>query len=299
MLKDVVNQAPSIDPNSKMLIFGGGFSGQHIASVARKLGINVVCSRRNIKKPGADFVFDSKTETIPSSKVLENVTHLVSCVPPSIDGKDPVLTSLRNELNKMPLKWIGYLSTTGVYGDSKGEWVTEKNIAKPTQQRSIRRFACEQAWISSGMPIQILRLPGIYGPGRSSIDGVKNKTSRLIDKPGHLFSRIHVDDIAGAIMHLINLNTKGIRPSIVNVADNLPASNIEVMQFTYQLLQKEAPPIETFEIASKSMSEMALSFWKENRKVSNKMLCNDLGYCLIHPDYKSGLNDCFIANNEI
>ncbi|KGG13362.1 MULTISPECIES: SDR family oxidoreductase [Prochlorococcus] len=293
MIEEVVKQSQKFLPNSKLLIFGGGFSGQHIAAVARKLGAKVFCSRRSFSKPGTDFLYDSTSKAIPTSTIFEGTTHLISCIPPLENGEDPVLKILKNELTKMPLKWAGYLSTTGVYGDSKGAWVDESDITKPTQTRSIRRLACEEEWKQSGLPVQILRLPGIYGPGRSSLEAIKNQKSKLVDKPGQVFSRIHVDDIAGSIMHLIDLAPESISHQIINLADDLPASNVEVMKYAANLLEIKLPPLESFENASKSMSPMALSFWKENRKVSNKKLCHELGYSLIHPSYKSGLKDCF------
>ncbi|ABX07961.1 SDR family oxidoreductase [Prochlorococcus marinus] len=295
MLEKVVKQSHQFSPNSKLLIFGGGFSGQHIAAAARRLGAKVLCSRRSFNKTGADFIYDSASESIPEESVLKDVTHLISCIPPLDTGEDPVLKNLSAAIKKMPLKWAGYLSTTGVYGDCKGAWVNENDCANPKQARSIRRLACEKAWQSSGLPVQIIRLPGIYGPGRSTLEAIKNKKSKVIHKPGQVFSRIHIDDIAGGILHLINLISQGINPEIINLADNFPASNIEVMQYAAYLLNQELPPIESFEIAAETMSPMALSFWQENRKVSNKVLCKELGYSLIHPDYKSGLKDCLIS----
>ncbi len=295
MIEKIVKQSDHFLPNSKMIIFGGGFSGQHIAAVSRRLGAQVFCSRRRIEKPGADFVFDSEREDVPPQKILDGVTHLVSCIPPLENGIDPVLQILGDKLKEMPLKWAGYLSTTGVYGNRNGGWVREKDIPKPKQARSIRRLACEEAWLASGMPVQILRLPGIYGPGRSTLEAIKKKNSKIVDKPGQVFSRIHIDDIAGAIMHLISLISKDIHPKIINLADDLPASNLEVMEYAAKLLGQNLPPVEKFDLAAKKMSPMALSFWQENRKVSNQVLCNDLGYSLIHPDYKSGLKDCFLS----
>ena len=293
MLETVVKRSEKLPPNSKMLIFGGGFSGQHIASVAKALGMVVLCSKRTKNHPDSDFVFNSSPQELPSTKVLSGVTHLLSCIPPGEDGKDPLLEKLGNVISKMPLQWAGYLSTTGVYGDSKGEWVDESNSPKPEQLRSKRRLECEREWQQLKLPIQILRLPGIYGPGRSALESILNKKCRLIDKPGQIFSRIHVDDIAGAIMHLISLAAKGNRPKIINISDNLPSSNIEVLSYAGKLLKTPLPSIEQFEIAAKKMSPMALSFWQENRRVSNKLLCEKLNYSLIHSDYKSGLNDCF------
>ena len=115
----------------------------------------------------------------------------------------------------------------------------------------------------------------------------------MIDKPGQVFSRIHVDDIAGAVLFLINLYSQGKNPSVVNVADNLPTNNLEVITFAAKIAKKSLPSTVPFEIAKKTMSPMALSFWQENRKVDNKLLCKKLGYSLIYPDFKSGLKNCF------
>ena len=294
MLREVVKQSASLPSNSKILIFGGGFSGQHIANAARQLGAEVLCSRRDATKKGADFAFDSASKTVISNKHFHGVTHLISCVPPAQNGEDPVLEKCGHIIKNIPLKWAGYLSTTGVYGDYKGGWVTEESDVHPSQNRSIRRLACEQKWEALGIPLQILRLPGIYGPGRSALEAVKSSTNSMVYKPGQVFSRIHIDDIAGAIIHLINLFAKDICPKIINVSDSLPATNIEVLSCAANLLEIPIPDIESFESASKKMSPMALSFWQENRKVDNKLLCKKLGYSLIYPDFKSGLKNCFL-----
>ncbi len=294
MLKDLVNRSLGLPKGSKLLIFGGGFSGQHVAALIRAQGGNVVCTRREIKKPGADCVFNSLTKEIPSKYFLKNATHILSCIPPDPNGGDPVLMNLMEELQDLPLQWVGYLSTTGVYGDTKGKWVSEEDPPNPTQPRSKRRLNCEKAWQSSGLPVQIIRLPGIYGPGRSALTAIKSGKGRIIDKPGQVFSRIHVDDIAGALLHLINLANQGEKPKIINFADNMPTANKEVQSFAAELLGIPMPPIEQFELASQNMSPMALSFWQENRRISNKMLCEVLKYKLIHPDYRSGLKDCLM-----
>lgn len=298
MIQEVVKQSSPFPSGSKMVIFGGGFSGQHIAAVARQLGARVFCSKRTIKKHENDFVFNSLTKELPDSSILKNATHVLSCIPPSENGKDPVLEHLKKELEGTSLQWAGYLSTTGVYGDSKGEWVSEEDQPNPQQERSIRRLACENEWQQTTLPVQILRLPGIYGPGRSSLENIINGKSKMIDKPGQVFSRIHIDDIAGATIFLIHLSKKGIWPQIINIADNMPTTNIEVLAYAASLLNFSLPSIESFEIASKQMSPMALSFWEENRRISNKLLCKKLGYSLIHTDYKSGLRECYKHINQ-
>ncbi len=296
MLTALVKRSKPLPSNSKLLILGGGFSGQRIAALTKALGNNVLCTRREASKPGADIIFDSRTQQLPPKEALEGVTHLVSCIPPSEDGTDPVITNLIEHLKVMPLEWVGYLSTTGVYGDSKGDWVTEKDHPRPTLLRSKRRLACEEAWKATGLPLQILRLPGIYGPGRSVLQSVLNGNSKMIDKPGQVFSRIHLDDIACATLHLIHQAKIGQRPTVINVADDIPIANTEVIRYASKLLGRSLPPVEPFESAATKMSPMALSFWQENRRISNKLLCKDLGYTLIHPDYQSGLKDCLLKD---
>ena len=252
----------------------------------------MLCSRREKGSKGADFIFNNDQQL--SNEIFEGVTHVLSCIPPLLSGKDPVLSKVKSKLlNSKNLQWVGYLSTTGVYGDKNGGWVNENSPPNPQQERSIRRFSCENEWRETKLPIQIIRLPGIYGPKRSVFENLLNGTTKMIDKPGQVFSRIHVDDIAGAVLYLINLYSQGQNPSLVNVADDLPTNNLEVINFAAQLAQKSLPVTVPFEIAKNTMSPMALSFWKENRKVDNKLLCKKLGYSLIYPNFKSGLKNCF------
>ena len=292
MIQNIVKRLDSLPPKSKLIIFGGGFSGQRIASVGRQLGTKVLCSRRKENSKGADFIFDTDKEI--SNQIFDGATHVLSCIPPLLNGKDPVLNKLKTQLlNSKNLKWVGYLSTTGVYGDTKGAWVNENTPPNPQQERSIRRFSCEKQWLETKLPVQILRLPGIYGPGRSAFESLMAGTTKMVDKPGQVFSRVHVDDIAGAVLFLINLYSKGKNPSVVNIADNLPTNNLEVIAFAAKIAKKSLPSTIPFELAKETMSPMARSFWEENRKVDNKLLCKTLGYSLIYPDFKSGLKNCF------
>ena len=292
MFQGIVKQLEPLPPKSKLIIFGGGYSGQKIASLGRTLGLKVLCSRREKGSKGADFIFNTDKEC--SNEIFEGATHVLSCIPPLLSGEDPVLSKIKTKLlNLKKLQWVGYLSTTGVYGDTNGKWVNENTPPNPQQERSIRRFSCEKEWLDTKLPIQILRLPGIYGPKRSPFESLLNGTTKMIDKPGQVFSRIHVDDIAGAVLFLINLYAQGKNPSVVNIADNLPTNNLEVINFAAKLAKKSLPPIVPFQIAKKTMSPMALSFWQENRKVENNLLCKKLGYSLIYPDYKTGLKNCF------
>ena len=143
-----------------------------------------------------------------ASLSLKGVTHLLSTIPPGRETSDPVLRTLGPLLQQQPLRWVGYLSTTGIYGDTDGQWVRETDPPKATQERSRRRLACEQEWLNSGLPVQILRLPGIYGPGRSPLAAVKAGTLQPIDKPGQVFCRVHIDDIAAACLHLMHCSQR-------------------------------------------------------------------------------------------
>ena len=276
----------------KFIIFGGGFSGRFIADEIRKLGCEVLTSSRQIQKSSTSFVFDSLSPVLPPEQIFDGTTHVLSCIPPNKKGEDPVLLRLHNKLRSLNLEWVGYLSTTGVYGNTFGEWVTEKNPANPLQDRSKRRLLCEKSWLDSSLPIQIFRLPGIYGPGRSTFESIFKKNIKIIHKPDQVFSRIHVADIANAILYLLlKINDTNFK-QIINIADDYPTSQIEVIKHSYKLLGLKMPKPINFDDAKKLLSPIALSFWEENRRVSNPLLCKDLGYKLIHKNYKSGLKSC-------
>ena len=276
----------------KFIIFGGGFSGQFIANEIRKLGCKALTSSRQIPKTTTSFFFDSLSNALPPEHIFEGTTHVLSCIPPDNSGKDPVLSRLHKQLKNLNLEWVGYLSTTGVYGNTYGEWVTEDDPANPLQERSKRRLLCEKSWLNSNLPIQIFRLPGIYGPGRSTFESIFKKNIKVIHKQDQVFSRIHVADIANAILYLLlKINNENFK-QIINIADNHPTSQIEVIEHSYKLLGLKMPEPMNFDDAKKLLSPIALSFWEENRRVSNTLLCKDLGYKLIHKNYKSGLKSC-------
>lgn len=294
MLADLVKRSQPLPDDAKVLILGGGFSGGMLAELLKGLGTPTLCTRRQTNQTHTDLCFNSETGEQPTAEDLAGVTHLLSTIPPAADGLDPVLSKLLPQLQQLPLRWAGYLSTTGVYGDREGAWVAETDPAEPGQARSRRRHACEQAWQRSGLPVQILRLPGIYGPGRSMIQTLQQGRARLIHKPGQVFCRIHVEDIAGVCLHLMHRAERGQhQPAIVNVCDDRPAASSELIRFAANLLACDPPVQEEFEEASLGMSAMARSFWSENRRVSNRLLRNELGYVLLHPDFETGLRDCW------
>ena len=147
---------------NKFLILGCGFSGSFFAKTVRKLGFTALTSSRSENKDPNSFIFNSENGIVPNEKIFNGVTHILSCIPPDNNGNDPVLKSLKNKLKSLDLEWVGYLSTTGVYGNTKGNWVSEADQPKPLQKRSHKRLNCEKEWIESGLPVQIFRLPGIY-----------------------------------------------------------------------------------------------------------------------------------------
>ena len=289
------NLASSLNDKNKFLILGCGFSGSFFAKAIRKLGCTAITSSRSINEDPNSFVFNSENGIVPNKKIFEGITHVLSCIPPDKNGNDPVLGSLKKQLKSMPLEWVGYLSTTGVYGNAKGDWVSEIDKPNPFQIRSFKRLNCEKEWIESDLPVQIFRLPGIYGPGRSTFEAIKNKKIRVILKENQVFSRIHVADITNAIIYLLQNKNSLKFHQIINIADDEPCSQIEVIKYCYDLLGLRMPKPILFEDAKEELSPIAQSFWMENRRVSNKLLCKTLGYKLIYKNYKMGLKDCYLS----
>jgi len=281
---------------NKFLILGCGFSGSFFAKTVRQLGCTALTSSRSENKDPNSFIFNSEKGILPNEKIFNGITHVLSCIPPDNNGNDPVLGSLKNRLKSLPLEWVGYLSTTGVYGNTKGDWVSEADQPKPLQKRSHKRLNCEKEWIESGLPVQIFRLPGIYGPGRSTFEAIRNQKIRVIFKKNQVFSRIHVADITNAIIYLLQNKNSLKFHQIINIADDEPSSQIEVIQYCYDLLGLKMPKPILFEDAKEKLSPIAQSFWMENRKVSNKLLCKTLGYKLIYKNYKVGLKNCFMKS---
>ena len=288
--------ANSLGNTNKFLILGCGFSGSFFAKTIRQLGCTALTSSRSKNKDPDSFVFNSENGMVPNEEIFDGVTHVLSCIPPDKNGNDPVLKTLKNKLKSISLEWVGYLSTTGVYGNTQGDWVSETDHPNPFQKRSHKRLKCEKEWIKSGLPVQIFRLPGIYGPGRSTFEAIRNKKIRVISKKDQVFSRIHVADITNAIIYLLENKNYLKFHQIINIADDQPCSQVEVIQYCYDLLDLKMPIPIPFDDAKKELSPIAQSFWMENRRVSNKLLCETLGYKLIYKNYKVGLKNCFLHN---
>ncbi len=293
----MINSTSTLNNQYKFLVFGGGFSGSYFAHSIRKLGCFVLTSSRTKNKDPYNFVFDSENNIIPEDSIFDGVTHILSCIPPDKNGKDPVLKVLTNKINKSSLRWIGYLSTTGIYGNTNGNWVSELDNPNPSQERSLKRLNCEKEWITSDLPVQIFRLPGIYGPGRSTLEAIASNKVNVIHKDKQIFSRVHVADIANAIIYIIK--NKLFFYQIINIADDEPCSQLKVIEYGYKLLGLKMPSPVLFEEAKKNLSPIAQSFWIENRKVSNQLLCKKLGYKLIYKNYRIGLDNCLANINKL
>jgi len=276
----------------RLFIFGLGYSGLEIAKLAQAGGwqvagtVTTADKAANLRDAGIDaHVFDGSAPAIAPS--LAAATHVLCTIAPGTTG-DPALATSADRLGRAT--WLGYLSTTGVYGDRAGGWVDEDDVPQPTQPRSLARLATERAWQAlgrkSGAAVDVFRLPGIYGPGRSAIDQVKAGTARRIDKPGQVFSRIHIEDIAGAVMAALNRPPRG---TVYNVVDDLAASSADLIAFACELLGTPVPPLVPWSEIEPAMSAMARSFYSENRRVRNDRLKRELGVVLRYPTYREGL----------
>jgi nucleoside-diphosphate-sugar epimerase len=283
-----------MNKKNRLLIFGFGYTAKFMCQKFSKKNWEVFCTTRfkekakEIKSLNATPIFFDDEEKIES--VLSKNSYILSTAPPE-NSKDPVVENYGHLLKKNSerVKWAGYLSTTSVYGDKKGEWVTEDTELEPNLERSISRVAAENSWIKLGenllIKTVIFRLAGIYGPGRSLVDRLmKDEDVYIVDKPAHLFNRIHVDDIVGAIEMAISSKSEA---KIFNLSDDLPAKQLDVAKFAASLLKRKSP--QTVSLESDLVSEMARSFYKEEKKVSNTRLKDELGYKLVFPSFKEGL----------
>ena len=267
-----------------LLAAGFGYSARALAARLIPLGWRVVGTARDpagfpaIKALGAD-----PAPWPPRAEDIAAATHLLVSAAPTADG-DPTLAALGDHLAGASFEWVGYLSTTGVYGDRKGGWVDETSALTPATRRGEWRVEAEQAWAKTGLPLHIFRLAGIYGPGRGPFAKLRSGAARRIDKPGQVFSRIHRDDIAAALHASIDGPNPG---AIYNLCDDLAAPPQDVIGYAADLLGVPQPPLIPIEQAE--MSAMARSFYSESKRVSNRRLREELGVDLAYPTYREGL----------
>jgi nucleoside-diphosphate-sugar epimerase len=277
-----------------VLILGAGFSGSAIAKAFLPLAESVTGTTRSEDKLagllalGIDaLVYDGTTISPELAAAMKRTTHLIQSIAPGRDG-DPMMRPGTPSLAKlMPnLEWAGYLSTVGVYGDHGGAWVAEDASLEPVSARSVERVAAEQAWLAFGqvqnIPVAVLRLSGIYGPGRNAFCNLAAGTARRLIKPNQVFNRIRVEDIAGATVFLSGRSIGGV----FNITDHEPAPPQDIVAEAARLMGVAPPPEMPFETAE--LSPMARSFYGENKRVSNTRL-RDLGFVFRFPDYRISL----------
>jgi nucleoside-diphosphate-sugar epimerase len=258
-----------------LFIFGLGYSAKRIRAAAEALGWRVTATGGD-----SELAFDDK-EGVRAG--LGAASHVLSSVPPDEAG-DPVLTRYSDALGQ---DWLGYLSSTGVYGDTGGAWVDE---SAPISGRRGARAEADRAWL--GIGARVFRLPGIYGPGRSALDRVAEGRAHRIDLPDQVFSRIHVEDIASGVIAGFDAP-----PGAYNLADDLPASQNAVIEEASRLLGTEPPPLQSLDEAG--LSPQARAFYAENRRVANGKAKRVLGWTPRYPSYREGLRACLAARRGL
>ncbi|MFK8032681.1 MAG: SDR family oxidoreductase [Hyphomicrobiales bacterium] len=285
-----------------VFIFGLGYSARAFATKMRDNGWQVSGTTRSAEKEEGlralgfePFLYNGLPNSAVSAELQSADVILVS-IAPDPDGAeaglpfggDPVLRDFASVIKLLPKKpWLGYLSTVGVYGNHDGAWVKETTKCRPVSKRSRARVAAEQAWIdmadAADFPLGIFRLSGIYGPGRNPLEKVARGAGRRIDKPGQVFNRIHVDDIATALVSAVEKRA----PGIFNITDDEPAPPQNVVEYAAKLLDLDVPPLIPFDEAD--LSPMGRSFYGENKKVSNAKSKEILAMNYSVPDYRAGM----------
>jgi nucleoside-diphosphate-sugar epimerase len=284
--------------DATLFCFGLGYSALAFARRLRAEGWRIAGTCREPARAAAlaaegieVLAFDRNRPLADAAARLASSDAILSSVPPDADG-DPVLDRHAADLAAAAaagrVRWAGYLSTTGVYGDRGGDWVDESAELRPTGERGRRRVAAEQGWLAlwrdHGLPVHLFRLAGIYGPGRNALATLREGSAKRVIKPGQVFSRIHVDDIAAVLAASLARPNPG---AAYNVADDDPAPPWEVIEEAARLLGLAPPPAVPFEAAS--LSPMARSFYEDNKRTANRRIKDELGVTLRYPDYRAGL----------
>jgi len=258
----------------RLFVFGLGYTGQALATRLRGQGWHVAGTGR-----GGTLDFD---DVAAVRRELATATHIVSSVPPA-DERDPVLERYGNALGESAT-WLGYLSSTGVYGDAAGAWVDE--TAPTGTGRRTARSAADAAWLALGA--RVFRLPGIYGPGRSTLERIAAGTAHRTGLTGQVFSRVHVADIVTGVIAGF-----GAPPGAYNLADDLPASHDDVVVFASRLIGLPLPPL----VPLDGLSPMARGFYAENRRIATTKAKRLLGWRPLYPDYRAGLRSVSAMSN--
>ncbi|MCR9214151.1 MAG: SDR family oxidoreductase [Proteobacteria bacterium] len=277
--------------SNSLFCFGLGFTARQIAHDFPEM--KIMGTGRNPEREASNdslalFPFRRDCPVQDFGDIAKEVTHVLLSIPPDEIG-DPIHDVMAEQICALPkLKWVGYLSTTGVYGDHQGAWIDEQTAVTPSGPRGTRRANAEADWFTlfqtRDLPVHIFRLPGIYGPGRNQLVSLKSGKARRIDKPGQIFSRIHVADLAAILVASMEKPKPG---EIYNIADDLPAPPQEVVTYAAELLNVTPPPLQDFETAD--LSPMARSFYADSKRVKNEKIKSELGISLKYPTYKEGL----------
>ncbi len=269
---------------SVLLSLGHGYSASALARLLIPQGWQVIGTTRS---PDRAVAFE-QAGVMPLvwpgdlASALQKATHILASAAPDASG-DPFLQAVP-ALAKSPARWVGYLSTTAVYGDHQGGWVDEDTPVNPQSDRARHRVLAERQWMGTGLPVHVFRLAGIYGPGRGPFEKVRNGTARRLIKPGQVFSRTHVQDIAQVLAASIHQPDPG---AVYNVCDDDPAPPEDVLTYAAALLGLPPPP--EMDYATADLPPMVRSFYSESKRVRNRRIREDLGVSLLYPDYRSGL----------
>ncbi len=302
-MRDQILRGDESGTRPKLFCFGLGYTGLRLARAAQDKGWQVAGTCRDASKAEAlrsegivAFRFDGQHPLEEPAAALHGTTHLLCSVPPDAES-DPVLRLHIADIANLPERptWLGYLSSTGVYGDCDGAWIDETQQPRPATDDNRRRLQAERNWLSLGVqlsrPVGVFRLPGIYGPqGRNPIESLIAGRARHIVKPGQVFNRIHVADLVSTLLASMekDASPSGASPRIYNVCDDEPAPAHEVLVYAANLIGASLPPAEPF--ASATLSDFARHFYTENRRIRNDRIRHDLGVRLRFPTYREGLH---------
>jgi hypothetical protein len=293
------------DKSKRLFCFGFGYTCDYLGYALRQAtgwtlsGTTRDPERKNqlMSRRIRTHIFDYDHPLPDPHHVLRDVTHILISTPPDDTG-DPSFNAHAEDILNLPsLEWVGYLSTTAVYGGRDGGWVSEQSEIRPSTKRGTRRARAEQQWLSlfrdHGLPVHIFRLAGIYGPGRSALDSVRAGVARRIEKEGQAFNRIHVEDIVQV------LRASFARPhpgAAYNLSDDDPVPSHEVIKYACEMLGLKPPPLIPYDEAD--MAPIARSFYHDNKRVQNDLIKNELGVTLKYPDFRSGLEACLRAEEH-
>lgn len=293
-----------VQAQKKLFCFGYGYTCDYLAhDLMAKGGWSISGTTRDPEKRAflrnhgiKAHLFDYEHPLADPYSIMEGTTHLLISTPPDDHG-DPVFEIHAQDILNIPsLEWVGYLSTTGVYGDRDGGTVDESSEIRPNNQRGSRRVRAESQWYGMfkeyNIPLHIFRLAGIYGPGRSALDSVRAGVARRINKPGQVFNRIHVEDIVQVLLASMEHPHPG---AAYNLADDDPVPSWQVITYACEILGIIPPPLMPYDDAD--MAPIARSFYKDNKRVLNNRIKDELGVVLKYPNYKVGIEACLAAES--